>query len=99
MGALDAAALYLPLHPFPAVHTLLPERQRRTAEGVEGSYKRQGGGKEVQGKERRRKDEREDDKKLSKGIKDRLEHSTVRREIVQLPWDNLMKVPRSCALI
>lgn len=25
VGALDAAALHLPLHPFPAVHTLLPE--------------------------------------------------------------------------
>lgn len=28
MRALDAAAVHLPLHPFPAVHTLLPERQR-----------------------------------------------------------------------
>lgn len=25
VGALDTAALHLPLHPFPAVHTLLPE--------------------------------------------------------------------------
>ncbi len=60
MGALDTAALHLPLHPFPAVRTLLPEWQsRERGEGIgvkRKSYKWQVKVKEVHGKERRRKE-------------------------------------------
>lgn len=42
--ALDTAAVHLPLHPFPAVHTLLPETQRHKHKEVRRKSQEQAGG-------------------------------------------------------
>lgn len=58
VGALHAAARHLPLHPLPAICTLLQERQRKkknvAREQINGRVK----AKEVQGKEMRREETR-----------------------------------------
>lgn len=101
MRALDTAAIHFPLHPFPAVHTLLPERQRHKHKEVRRKSQEQAGwsrgSAEVKkGGERKHsnvEDGREEDEEEE--VKERRTQTWTRtwscqREITQLPLDNLM---------
>lgn len=99
--ALDAAAVHLPLHPFPAVHTLLPEIQRHKHKEVRRKTQEQAGwsrgsAEGRKGGERKHsnvEDEMEEDEEEE--VKKRQTQTWTRtqscqREITQLPLDNLM---------